>query len=156
MNIDIDTSEAAQKAMSFFKEGYNCSQSVVLAFEENFDFDRKTLFKLSSSFGGGMGRLREVCGGVTAMFIIAGVLYGYDEPTDIEGKKIHYARIQELAHEFSSRNGSIVCRDLLGLSTKTELSTSYQRTEEYYTKRPCVQLVGLSAAIIEEYIRLHS
>ena len=74
----------------------------------------------------------------------------------IEGKKIHYARIQELAHEFSSRNGSIVCRDLLGLSTKTELSTSYQRTEEYYTKRPCVQLVGLSAAIIEEYIRLHS
>ena len=156
MNIDIDTSEAAQKAMSFFKEGYNCSQSVVLAFEENFDFDRKTLLKLSSSFGGGMGRLREVCGGVTAMFIIAGVLYGYYEPTDIEGKKIHYARIQELAHEFSSRNGSIVCRDLLGLSTKTELSTSYQRTEEYYTKRPCVQLVGLSAAIIEEYIRLHS
>lgn len=142
----------ATKAMELFNEGYNCSQAVFLAFSDLYDMDEKTALKVSSSFGGGMGRLREVCGAVSGMFMVAGIIYGYDEPKDNEGKKAHYARIQELAHRFEEYNGSIVCRVLLGLDHKKDDPTPEKRTEEYYKKRPCTQLVGIAAAIMEEYI----
>ena len=89
MDINIETSKYALKAMELFKEGYNCSQSVFLAFEDKYDMDHTTALRLSSSFGGGMGRLREVCGAVSGMFMVAGILYGYDSPKDFKGKKIH-------------------------------------------------------------------
>lgn len=150
--LNLEESKYAKKAMELFSEGYNCSQSVFLAFEDMYDMDRKTALMLSSSFGGGMGRLREVCGAVTGMFMVAGVLYGYDSPTDNENKKLHYERIQYLAHEFEVVNGSIVCRELLGLDVKKEEPTPSARTKEYYKKRPCSQLVGIGAAIMEAYI----
>ena len=109
-----------EKAMALFEEGYNCAQAVFLAFEDLHGFDRHTAAALSSSFGGGMGRLREVCGTVSGMFMVAGVLYGYEDPKDREAKAEHYARIQELAGMFEQQNGSIVCRELLGLSVKRE------------------------------------
>lgn len=152
MQIDIENSRYAQKAMELFKQGYNCSQSVFLAFEDRYSLDHKTALMLSSSFGGGMGRLREVCGAVSGMFMVAGVLYGYDSPKDFEGKKTHYERIQLLAHEYELRNGSIICRELLGLKKGKDAPVPEQRTEEYYKKRPCMQLIGMSAAIMEEYI----
>ena len=152
MNIDINSSVYAQKAMSLFKEGYNCAQSVFLAFEDKYNCDHVMALRLSSSFGGGMGRLREVCGAVSGMFMVAGVLYGYDSPTDQEAKSGHYARIQELASVFREDNGSIVCRELLGLGEGADAPTPEKRTAEYYQKRPCVQLVGMAAAIMEEYI----
>lgn len=108
--------------------------------------------KIASSFGGGMGRLREVCGAVTGMFMVAGILYGYDDPKAREEKAAHYERIQKLAGRFEEINGSIVCRELLGLSQKKDVPTPSERTKEYYKKRPCVQLVGISAAIMEQYI----
>ena len=150
--IDFEASTYAQKAMALFKEGYNCSQSVFLAFADKYDMDRSTALKLSSSFGGGMGRLREVCGAVTGMFMVAGVLYGYDSPTDHAQKSSHYERIQALAHEFMKENGSIVCRELLGLTKKEDSFVPEKRTDEYYKKRPCVQMVGMAAAIMENYI----
>ena len=149
---DIDKSIYAKKAVDLFKEGYNCSQAVFLAFEDKLHIDRKVALKLSSSLGGGMGRLREVCGAVSGMFLIAGVLYGYDDPKDYDKKKEHYARIQQLAKEFEVLNGSIVCRDLLGLGTKKEGPAPDRRTDEYYKKRPCAELVGMAAAIMEQYI----
>ena len=152
MDINIETSRYAKQAMSLFKEGYNCSQAVVLAFEDRYDIDRETILKLSSSFGGGMGRLREVCGAVSGMFMVAGILYGYDFPKDVERKTTHYERIQELAHEFEKINGSIVCRDLLKLPQGKDTPKPELRTAQYYQKRPCVQLVGIAAAILEEYI----
>lgn len=152
MKIDIEHSKYAKKAMELFKEGYNCSQSVFLAFEDQYTIDHNIALMLSSSFGGGMGRLREVCGAVSGMFMVAGVLYGYQSPNDYEAKKEHYARIQELAHEYELRNGSIVCRELLGLGKGKEEPVPEKRTQEYYKKRPCVQLVGMSAAIMEQYI----
>lgn len=154
MDINIETSKYAQKAMELFKEGYNCSQSVFLAFEDKYDMDHTTALRLSSSFGGGMGRLREVCGAVSGMFMVAGILYGYDSPKDFKGKKIHYERIQELAHEYELRNGSIVCRELLGLGKGKDEPTPEIRSAEYYKKRPCVQLIGMAAAIMEQYILL--
>ena len=139
-------------AMNYFKEGYNCAQAVVLAFADLTGLDKSTLLKLSSSFGGGLGRLREVCGSVSGMAIILGILYGYDDSSAAEEKGAHYARIQEVAHAFEEKNGSIICRELLGLSTKHDSPTPEARTEGYYKKRPCVELVGDSAEILEEYI----
>ncbi|HKL73859.1 MAG TPA: C-GCAxxG-C-C family protein, partial [Clostridia bacterium] len=107
---------------------------------------------LSSSFGGGMGRLREVCGAVSGMFIVAGLLYGYDNPVDKKAKTDHYKLIQELAAEFKKENGSIVCRELLGLGKEADTPVPDDRTKEYYSKRPCVELVGIAAEIIEKEI----
>lgn len=148
----VEESAHARKAMELFKEGFNCSQSVFLAFEDMYDIDRSTALKLSSSFGGGMGRLREVCGAVSGMFMVAGILYGYDSPEAYEEKAAHYERIQELARRFSAYTGSIVCRELLGLDKKADSPTPERRSEAYYKKRPCVQIVGLAAAILEQYI----
>lgn len=156
MGIEIENSIYAQKAMDLFKEGYNCSQAVFLAFADQYSMDRETVLRLSSSFGGGMGRLRQVCGGVSGMFLVAGILYGYDSPKDKEGKAEHYGRIQELARQFEAENGSIVCRELLGLgknATEKYSPVPEERTEEYYKKRPCVRLIGMAAAIMEGYIR---
>ncbi len=144
-----------EKAMALFEEGYNCAQSVFLAFEDMHGIDKKKAAALSSSFGGGMGRLREVCGAVSGMFMTAGVLYGYDDPKAKEEKAEHYARIQELAAAFEKENGSIVCRELLGLSVKKEAPTPEARTAEYYKKRPCKELVGQAAEILEQYIKEH-
>ncbi|MDD6306238.1 MAG: C-GCAxxG-C-C family protein [Clostridiales bacterium] len=142
-----------EKAMQLFEEGYNCAQSVFLAFEDLHGIDRKTAAKLSSSFGGGMGRLREVCGAVSGMFMTAGVLYGYDDPKASTEKSEHYGRIQELAKAFEEKNGSIVCRELLGLEVKRETPVPEARTAEYYKKRPCKELVGDAAEILEAYIK---
>ena len=155
MNIDLTSSQYAQKAMNLFKEGYNCSQSVFLAFKDLYGIDRHTALKLSSSFGGGMGRLREVCGSVSGMFLTAGILYGYDSPKDRSSKTEHYKRIQELARSFEELNGSIVCRELLGLDQKKESYVPEERTKDYYRKRPCEQIVGCAAYIMQEYIMNH-
>ena len=144
-----------EKAMQLFEEGYNCAQSVFLAFEDMHGMDRKAAAALSSSFGGGMGRLREVCGAVSGMFLVAGALYGYDDPKAGKEKTAHYARIQELAAAFEKENGSIVCRELLGLSVKREAPVPEERTAEYYKKRPCKELVGQAAEIMEQYMKAH-
>ncbi|MDD2354548.1 MAG: C-GCAxxG-C-C family protein [Lachnospiraceae bacterium] len=144
-----------EMAMDYFTKGYNCSQSVVLAFADLLPVDEKTLMKLSSSFGGGMGRLREVCGSVTGMFMVAGMLYGYDGPETGHAKAEHYALIQELAGKFEAENGSIVCRELLGLNKQHDDPQPSARTGEYYKKRPCKELVGMSAEILDNYIAEH-
>ena len=153
-----EDSPRGQRALTFFKEGYNCSQAVVLAFSDLIGMDEKLLVRMSSSFGGGMGRLREVCGAVSGMFFVAGALYGYEEPgaAGQQEKAAHYARIQELADEYRAINGSIVCRELLGLDTHgADQPTPELRTAEYYKKRPCGQLVMLAATILESYIEEH-
>lgn len=156
MEINFEESTYAKKAMELFKEGFNCSQSVFLAFADVYGMDRSTALKLSSSFGGGMGRLREVCGAVSGMFMVAGILYGYEDPKDYEAKKEHYERIQVLAKEFKDVNGSIVCRQLLGLGEGKDDPAPEKRNDAYYKKRPCAELVGIAAAIMEEYIKENS
>ncbi len=142
-----------EKAEALFVEGYNCTQAVVIAFEEELGMDRKTLARISSGFGGGMSRLREVCGSVSGMFMVANFLYGYDDPKAKEEKAEHYARIQKLAADFREQNGSIVCRELLGLTEKTQAPIPEERTEEYYKKRPCKALIGMAADIMDAYIK---
>lgn len=154
----LEASPRGQRAMGFFLEGYNCTQAVTLAFSDLIGMDEKTLLRMSSSFGGGMGRLREVCGAVSGMFLVAGFLYGYDTlgAAGQQDKAAHYARIQELAGEYRAVNGSIVCRELLGLGTSgADAPTPEPRTAEYYKKRPCGQVIGIAAAIMEQYVAEH-
>lgn len=152
----VEESKYAKEAGELFMEGYNCAQSVFLAFREFYDLDFETAARISSSFGGGMGRLREVCGSVSGMFLAAGYIYGYDDPKDYEAKKEHYARIQELAEAFRKENGSIVCRELLGLKQKKDDPEPSHRTKEYYKKRPCRKLIEMSAGIFHEYLEKNS
>lgn len=141
-----------EQARAYFLEGYNCSQSVLLAFHEELGLDPDTAAKLASSFGGGMGRLREVCGAVSGMLLAAGLACGYSDPKDPAAKKAHYERVQQLAATFRQHHGSIVCRELLGLDHKSDTPTPAARTKEYYAKRPCAELVADAAGILEAYL----
>lgn len=136
-------------ACNNFYNGYNCAQSVLLAFAPSVGLDEKTALMLSSSFGGGMGRLREVCGAVSAMFMIAGLLKGYTSCNDDCTKQKHYELIQELANEFKEKQGSIICRDILGEENTPISSVPSKRTEEYYDTRPCANCIKTAAEIIE-------
>lgn len=143
-------------AKQYFLDGYNCAQAVVLAFAQDFGLDKKTAVMLSSSFGGGMGRLREVCGAVSGMFMVLGLKYGYASPEDNQAKKELYKKVQEVAGLFKDDNGSIICRELLGLNqTGKSDPTPELRTESYYKKRPCKDLVQFAADLVDEYIKNH-
>ncbi len=143
---------SSEKAQQLFKEGYNCSQAVFGAFCDDIGMEMKSALRIASSFGGGMGRLREVCGAVSGMFMVAGIIYGYDDPKDTEAKKEHYKLIQELARRFANINGTIVCGELLGLGKGPDKPVPEERTESYYKKRPCAEYVKCAAEIMEQYI----
>lgn len=139
----------SELARSYFLEGYNCSQAVFLAFCDDLGFDKDQAALIASGFGGGMSRLREVCGSVSGMFMASGLFFGYSNPKDDLQKKELYALGQELASRFSQKNGSIICRELLGLNRKKDEPTPSARTAEYYQKRPCADLVADAAEILE-------
>ncbi len=148
-------SKKGETAKALFLEGYNCSQAVFGAFAEDLGLDFDTAMKLTSSFGGGMGRLREVCGGVSGMFLAAGLEYGYSDPHDKDAKAKHYERIQELAAAFREENGSIICRELLHLPGGPDSPVPEERTGAYYKQRPCAELVECAANIFENYLEEH-
>ena len=138
----------SDKACNNFLNGCNCAQSVLCAFADKIGFDEKTAMKLGSSFGGGMGRLREVCGAVSAMFMIAGLLKGYDTAGDDTGKTRQYQLVQDLAKKFKEQHETIICRELLGLDASDNPIPS-KRTPEYYASRPCESFIKTAAEIIE-------
>lgn len=144
----------AQKAKEYFLSGYNCAQSVALAFCDLTGLSQAQTARLTGGFGGGVGRMREVCGTVTGMAFVLSALYGYDDPQDHTAKAQLYANIQQLAEKFSAENGSVVCRELLGLTQKgADSPVPEARTAQYYKKRPCAELVERSAGILEDYLR---
>ena len=143
-----------EMAVSLFKEGFNCSQSVVAAFADKYGFTREQALKMSASFGGGIGRMRETCGAACGLFLLAGLETGATEGADRDGKAANYALVQELAEEFKQRNGALRCADLLGLSKiEPVVSTPEARTDQYYAKRPCVKMVEEAARIWCEYLQ---
>ena len=138
------------EAAKLFYEGYNCAQAVAMAFADVIGLEEKFCAKAVSSFGGGMGRLREVCGAVSGMLFVAGILYGYDTKDDDAIKKEHYTRVQELAGKFRDEVGSIICREIL--KNPPSDPTPTPRTEQYYKDRPCAHMVVTAVRIMEEYI----
>ena len=121
-------------AEKLFLEGYNCAQSVLCAFEDITGIERETAAKLASSFGGGLGRMREVCGAVSGASMVLGIVEGYYDPKAYDAKKAHYARVQEFAKRFKEHNGSIICRELLSGTGAAEGSAPEKRSEQYYKK----------------------
>ena len=144
----------AKSAGELFSQGYNCSQSVVGAWAEEIGLDKNTALKIACGFGGGMGRLREVCGAVSGAVMILSWKYGYTDGTDQAAKAEMYKLIQAFAARFKEENGfdSIVCRELLGLQGASA-PTPEARTKEYYKKRPCADLCCLAAKIAEKYVK---
>lgn len=156
----VNTEERVAKAVALFKQGYNCSQSVVVTFADIYGMDADFAAHVSGSFGGGIGRMRETCGAACGMFMLAGLEVKGDYP-DIELKKRNYEVVQALAAEFREATGSLICKELLGLNKKRAdgtlpeiqiVATPEARTDEYYKKRPCVRMVELAARIYCNYL----
>ncbi|MBE6740768.1 MAG: C_GCAxxG_C_C family protein [Ruminococcaceae bacterium] len=145
--------QRAQKAYDNFKQGYNCAQAVFMAFCDKYGISEETAATLASSFGGGMGRMREVCGAFSGMLLVNSMETGSADASDREAKKANYESVQKLAARFKEENGSLICRELLGLTKKQENeegTAPSERTAQYYQKRPCAEIVKCAAEILEE------
>ncbi len=138
----------AQRATDLFKQGYNCSQAVFASCADIYGVtDESLALRLSASFGGGMGRMRMVCGAASGMFMLAGLQNGSSTPHDNEGKMANYAFVQQLAGEFKAQYGSLICAELLGLAPKPQDPKPEERTQQYYEKRPCSEMVAEAVRI---------
>lgn len=142
----------AEIARELFLGGSNCAQSVFCAYCDVTGYDREQALRLASSFGGGMGRMREVCGALSAVYIIIGILYGYSTPGDDEEKGKHYALVQDIAERFKRKNSTIICRELLKELEVGSLPTPTPRTAEYYKIRPCARFVMDACDILDDII----
>ena len=147
----------ASLARELFYEGYNCAQSVFCAFSDCTGIDRETSARLSSSFGGGLGRMREVCGAVSGASMVLGAVCGYSDPADKDAKKKHYELVRSFADRFRETEGSIICRELLRRGNADENTVKpggdpEERTEAYKKKRPCPELVFRAAYILEKMV----
>ena len=138
------------KAAELFLSGYNCSQSVAVAFHKEMGLTERQAAKLASAFGGGMGRMREVCGAVSGMLLVLSQLYGYDTPGDDASKKVLYTHVQALAGQFREENGSIICREILKNPPSDPNPTP--RTADFYAKRPCAKMVMTAARLLEQFM----
>ena len=143
----------AQKAFDLFKSGYNCAQAVAVAFCDVTGLTESQAARMASSFGGGMGRMREVCGAVSGMFMVLGILYGYEDPKDDATKKELYTQVQALAEAFKKDAGSIICREILK-NPPSDPNPS-PRTAEYYAMRPCERMVYNAAALMDNFLEAH-
>ena len=150
--VKINAEERAARAKEYFNQGYNCAQSVALAYADITNLDEEMVAKITASFGGGLGRLREVCGAVSGMAFLASFISPCPSADDAEAKKANYALVQEFAEQFRQQNGSIVCRSLLGLDRPKDEPTPSPRTAEYYKKRPCSEYVYDAALIVGKYL----
>ena len=146
-----DKEERIAQAVANFREGFNCSQSIVAAFADIYGFTREQALHMSASFGGGIGRMRLTCGAACGMFMLAGLETAAMEGKDRATKSRNYAIVQELAAKFKAQNGSITCADMLGLKRDAPVSSEAEaRTADYYAKRPCPKNIEGAARIIAD------
>lgn len=142
-----------EEAVHLFESGFNCCQSVFAAYADLFGMDKETALKLASPMGAGIGRMREVCGTVSAMALLSGLADGNSDPENEEKKTLVYQRVRDMSDEFAAANGSIICRELLGILGREKSAAPSARTEEYYAVRPCVKFVRCAAEIVEKSLR---
>ena len=139
-----------EKAIALFKQGFNCSQAVCAACADLYGMDEEVALRVAASFGGGIGRMRQTCGAACGIFLLAGLEKGSAVAGDAEGKKQNYALVQSLAEKFKQENGSLICSELLGIAPKPQDPAPEARTEAYYRKRPCVEMVASAVRIYLE------
>lgn len=144
----------AEIAFNHFKNGYNCAQAVACAFCEEMNLPEETVARMVSSFGGGMGKLREVCGAVSGALFVLGTLKGYSDPKADAEKTAHYALVQDFAARFKAKHETIICRELLSnIELKKENTPEPEaRTDAYYSTRPCAHFVADAAQIVEKML----
>ena len=144
----------ADEAMALFTEGANCAQAVLGAFATECGLTKEQAFKYASGFGGGFARQREVCGAVSGMALVINILYGNSDIKNKDAKDADYARLQKLLAKFKEETGAIICKELLAANDAAKTNPiSDERTKEYYKKRPCSQIVGIAATIVEEFLQ---
>lgn len=141
-----------EEAVKTFESGYNCAQSVFATYADLFGIDKETALKMSSSMGGGIGRMREVCGVVSAMALLAGLKEGNTDPENEEAKETIYLLTRQMADKFKEKHGTIICRELLGIDGMEKSAKPSERTDSYYNSRPCSKLVATAAGIVEEML----
>ena len=151
-NMKIDIEQRVARAREAFEQGYNCSQSVVVAYADVLGQDADALASLVAPLGGGMGRLREVCGAVSGMFMVSSAAYRGESNTDRSVRTQIYTGVQQLAERYRSECGSIVCRELLGLKQHSDVPVPEERTPDYYRRRPCSEYVAIAARLVGEYL----
>ena len=152
---DQEIQKRVERAKELFHQGFNCSQAVFAACADIYGIEDEALaLRLAASFGGGIGRMRQTCGAACGMFLLAGLQNGSAIPGDAEGKKQNYALVQDLAAKFQAENGSLICSELLGIAPKPQEPTPEARTEAYYQKRPCVEMVASAVRIFLENYEL--
>lgn len=139
-----------EQAVEAFYGGCNCAQAVFSTYADLFGIDRQTAMNLTNSMGGGISRLREVCGTASAIALLTGLAEGAVDPGDLKAREKVYQRTRDLLAEFEAENGSIICRELLGKLGRDQSARPSERTAEYYKKRPCAKFVACAARIIEE------
>ncbi len=143
-----------ERAVELFMEGYNCAQSVFVAFSHRFGIDEATAKKISAGLGGGVGRMREICGAVSASAMVLGDICAAMEGADQESKGKNYEIVREFAEKFTEKHGSVVCREILGLQVKMEPTPMPdERTAEYYKKRPCLGVIFTAANVLEQMLK---
>lgn len=142
-----------EQAIEYFKQGYNCSQAVVLTFKDVLTIDAEELCKIASPFGGGISRMRETCGAVTGMVLVLGNLVGYSTPETGEKKHELYKKTQEILKIFENRYGSLTCGKLLNLTQKHDDPKPSSRDHSFYLNRPCTELIGGAAEILEDSLK---
>ncbi len=140
------------QAVALFESGYNCAQSLFAAYADLFGMDREAALKLSSPMGAGVGRMREICGAVSSMSLLLGLKEGNSDAADEEAKKRIYEKTRQMADAFKEVNGSIVCRELLGMEGREESAAPSVRDAAYYASRPCPRLIACAARIVEEML----
>lgn len=150
---EIELNNRIERAVEYFKSGYNCSQSVVAAFADMYGYTEEQALRMSASFGGGIGRMRQTCGAACGIFMLAGLEKAAIDGKDRQGKAANYALVQELAEEFKKRNGSLICAELLGLKKAEGSAIPEARTEQYYAKRPCLKMVEEAAIIWTDFLK---
>lgn len=152
---DQEIQKRVERAKELFHQGFNCSQAVFAACADIYGIEDEALaLRLAASFGGGIGRMRQTCGAACGMFLLAGLQNGSAIPGDAEGKKNNYTLVQDLAAKFKDENGSLICSELLGIAPKPQEPTPEARTEAYYQKRPCVEMVASAVRIFLENYEL--
>lgn len=146
--IEIDVEERRNRAVAYFLEGYNCAQSVFITYHDFVGIDIELAKKISAPLGAGMGRMREVCGACSSMFLIAGVKYPSVTPNNDEAKTKIYETVQHLANQFKQQFGTIICAELLDIERVPQAPKPSDRNAKYYAERPCARFVAEAAEII--------
>lgn len=141
-----------EEAVQTFESGYNCAQSVFASYADLFGIDKDTALRLASPMGAGVGRMREICGTVSAMAMLAGLKEGNTDPENAQGKERIYTLVREMSDKFKDENGAIICRELLGKTRREQSARPEERTAEYYANRPCSRLVACAAKLVEEML----